>query len=667
MRSSTAEFVMKIRAVLENSSCGLACALLGLATLGVASVPCVAQQGERLQPDAREGSYASTHIVVELTPRFARAAETAHLTRGGQFVTAARSAMSRELDASFRRWGAFDIRPIFNFDFIHADLAAKHGLDRFFVLEAAPGADMPAMAADFARHTDEIAAASVDAVGGVTSVFPDDPDFDRQWGLHNDGTELGCTEDADIDAPEAWEIETGEIAEPVIVAVVDSGVDPHPEFAARMVPGINTADPDPNGTGDDCTILHGTHVAGIIAAGGNDELGMAGICWGCRIMPVDILLDTQGGCSGFVSDLSEGISWAADHGAGVINMSLQYCGLTALQQVLLQNSLNFAADLGAVLIAATGNNYYCGVGQIAWPGRMSSTLAVGGITCDGTRAEVGVSANWSSNYGPEIDIVAPGDHIYSCAFGDTYQYLDGTSMATPHASGVAALIKSYVPSMPNTAILQLIKDTAVDIDAPGWDERTGRGRLNAYQALLAAPDYPRIVQSDPPSGAIDARRPHNPHDAQFRYGWNTVDITFPAAVGVITAADFVVTQTGGQSPTPPSISSVSFIDPQHRRIVLNRPIDPKAWTSIVHKTSQSRVLLGYLSGDVNGNACANAEDILALIDALNGVGDPLEIWSGDVDRSGVSNPADILEVIDLLNGAGIYEAYNNVCLPRVGP
>ncbi len=655
------------RAVPENPTSGLACALFGLATLTAASMPCGAQQVGRMQPDV-SGGYASTHIVVEFTPRFARAAEQAHMNRGGQFATAARVAMSPELDASFRRWGAFDIRPVFDFDFIHADLAAKHGLDRYFVVQTAHGTDTPAMAADFAKHRHEIAAASVDAIGGVTNFIPNDPDFYLQWGLHNDGTGIGCTEDADIDAPEAWKIETGEIADPVIVAVLDSGVDPHPEFATRLIAGINTADFDPNATDDDCNVFHGTHVAGIIAAGGNDEFGMAGICWGCYIMPVDVLSDALGGCSGYMTDLTEGITWSADHGADVINMSLQYCDLNALQQVQLRNALNFAEDLDTVLIAATGNNYRCGMGQIAWPARAEKTLAVGGITCDGTVALLGVSARWTSNYGPEIDVVAPGDGVYSCGGGDTYQFLDGTSMATPHAAGVAALIKSYLPTMPNTAVIQLIKDTADDLSVAGWDDRTGWGSVNAHQALLAAPDYPRITESDPPSGAVDARRPHNPWNDQFRYGWDSVDITFPTAVGVLTAADFVVTQTGGDSPTPPNISYISFIDPQRRRIVLDRQIDPKAWTSIIHITSQSRTDLGYLPADVDGSHCANAADVLALIDALNGVLDPpLGIWSLDVDRSDVSNPADILEVIDLLNGAQNYETYNNLCLPRIVP
>ncbi len=479
VRKSIAEFDMRSTAVLDNPMSGLVCALFGMATLASASLPCVAQQGGRWQPDV-SGGYASTHIVVELTPRCARDTAKSHRNRGGQFVKAARRAMSPGLNASFRRWNAFDIRPVFEFDFIHADLAAQHGLDRFFVVQTARGTDTPAMAADFARHGQEIAAASVATIGGVTSVFPDDPDFDLQWGLHNDGNGIGCTDDADIDAPEAWKIETGEIEDPVIVAVVDSGVDPHPEFVDRMVDGRNTADSDPDETGDGCFIYHGTHVAGIVAAGWNDELGMAGVCPGCRIMPIDVLDDALGGCRGSISDLSAGIAWAADNGADVINMSLQYCFLSGLEQLLLQNALDFATNLDVVLVAATGTNYLCDMGVIAWPGRSASTLAVGGITCDGTQALLGVSAGWTSNDGPEIDVVAPGDHIYSCGVGDTYQYLDGTSMATPHAAGAAALIRSSLPTIPNTAIIQLIKDTADDLSIPGWDDRTGWHRQSLH-------------------------------------------------------------------------------------------------------------------------------------------------------------------------------------------
>jgi len=484
MRLSAAESVMTSRAIRETQPPGSVYVIVFLTALTAASMPGRAQQAGGRQAHV-SGGYAATHILVELTPAFARAAWQGHLERGEQVATAVRAAMSRELDATFRRWGALDVTPVFGFDFIHADLAAQHGLDRFFVIQTVQGMDMPAMAADFARHQNEISAASVDAIGGVGNVIPNDPDFFRQWGLNNDGTGTGCTDDADIDAPQAWQIETGEIADPVTVAVVDSGVNPHPEFAARLVPGINTADPDPTATDDDCSIPHGTHVAGIIAAGGNDGLGMAGVCWGCNIMPVDILLDSLGGCSGTVTDLSEGIAWAADHGAGVINMSLQYCGLSSLQETLLQNALDFAEDLGAVLVAATGNNHSCGVGQIAWPGRMVNTLAVGGITCAGTVAQIGAGAGWSSNYGPEIDVVAPGDRIYSCGAGSAYQYLSGSSMATSHVSGLAALIRTAAPSLTNSEVLQLIKDTADDIAESGWDIKSGYGRVNAWRALRA--------------------------------------------------------------------------------------------------------------------------------------------------------------------------------------
>jgi len=606
-----------------------------------------------------EGGYASTHIVVQVTPNFAQAAERAHLTRGGQFVSAARAVMSAKLDAACRRWGVHDIRPVFDFEFQHPELAAKYELDRFYTIEVAQGTDAPAMAAEFGTYGGEIAVATVDTIGGISNVFPDDPDFDLQWGMHNDGSGPGCVADADINAPEAWKIETGEIADPVIIAIIDSGVEPHAEFVDRMVPGYNTADADPTATDDDCFVYHGTHVAGIAAAGGNDALGVAGVCWGCKIMPIDVLIDAApySGCNGIVTDLSEGITWAADHGADVINMSLQYCYLDAIQQVILKRAVDYAEDLGVTIVAAAGNNSYCGIGQIAWPAKFATTMAVGGITCDGTVA--------TTASGPEIDVAAPGDRIWSCGFADGYQYLDGTSMATPHVSGLAALIKSRVPEIPNTAIIQLIKDTAVDIETEGWDNRSGYGLINAYQALLEAPDYPRIVSSYPPSGSIDARRPTDPDNADVHYGWDSVELTFSRPMPAMTARDFVIEETGTN--VPPAISYIQFIDDYTRRVVLVRPIDPVEWTSVIHVTSQTRVDLGFMPGDVNGDTITVAADILELIDVLNGVGTASDIWSLDLDRSGETNAADVLEVIDLLNGAGVYEPYNNVRLPVIVP
>jgi len=642
----------------------LVCALV-VSVFAIA--PARAQNGPA--PDTI-GGYDSSHIVIQVRRGFAAAIQDSQRHHGGQLTDAARRVMSPTLDNSFRRWGVTRMRPVFETGFAHPDLAAKYGLDRYYILDTARGTNTPAMAADFAADGDEIAAAGVDAIGGVGAVIPDDPDFDQQWGMNNDGSIFGSVADADIDAPEAWEITTGEVDHPVIIAIIDSGVDPHPEFADRMIPGTNTADPDPTGTGDDCSLKHGTHVAGIAAAAGDNGLGVAGVCWGCEIMPIDILQDSYGGCSGIVTDLTEGITWAADHGADVINMSLQYNDLSALETILLQNAVNYANDLGVVIVAATGNNLSGGPGVVSYPAKSEHTLAVGGITkANQVASEVFSTANWASNYGPEVDVVAPGDHILSTFPPTSYQYLSGTSMATPHVSGIAALIRSIAPDMQPQTVCQLIMDTAVPMDAPPdklnppeW--YTGRGRVNAYDALAAASDYPRIIDSDPPDGAIDARRPFDPDDPNVRYGWSAVTLTFPAAtIATVGLNDFELVQNGGSTANTPAIASVEQIDADHLLLTLDGPIVPGAWTTIIHTMSGSRVRLGFMPGDVNGDAAATATDILELIDFLNGVSEPHEPWSTDVDRSGATNATDILEVIDLLNGAGQYPAYNNTRLP----
>ena len=426
------------------------------------------------------GVFAQGHIVVQLTEPFAR---TMRAQARDEPLQRLEATGARALVASTRNWRVTRMRPVFAFGFANPNGATRHGLDRYFIVETPQGADIAAMVTEFAAHRDEIAAASVDAIGGVAAPLPNDTDFHRQWGMHNDGSGTGWVQDADIDAPEAWQIESGQTAGPITIAIIDSGVNQHIEFSGRLVPGINTADPDPTGTEDDCSIAHGTHVAGIAAGRGDNGVGVAGVCWGCSIMPIDVLRDLQGGCSGSVTDLAEGITWAADHGADVINMSLQYCGLTPIQQAMLESAVNYAHDLGAVLVAATGNNNLCGPGQIAWPARFANTLAVGGITAGGEVAVNAVNANWTSNTGPEIDVVAPGDQIYSCSVNDGYRYISGTSMATPHVSGLAALLRHAAPTLTNAEVKQLIEDTADDVAELGWDSQSGHGRANALRAL----------------------------------------------------------------------------------------------------------------------------------------------------------------------------------------
>lgn len=462
---------------------GLAVACGSLAVLVALAAPLRADDPPR--PRDTFGGVASGHIVVQLTETYSDAVKAKQASTRSATLAAVEATASAELLTTSRRWNASRMSPVFSFGFGHPNLAARYGLDRYLVVETNANADVATMAADYTASHDEIAEASVDSVGGVGAVYPNDAFFDQQWWMNNDGSLLGSVADADIDAPEAWDIETGIVADPVTIAIIDSGVNPHPEISSRLVPGINTADPNPSGTSDDCSITHGTHVAGIAAAGGNNNIGVAGVCWGCNIMPVDVLVDALGGCSGYVTDLAEGIVWAADHGADVINMSLQYCGLSTSEQNLLAGAVNYAHDTGVVLVAATGNNLQCGAGQIAWPARLDHVIAVGGITKAGVVAVNHETANWTSNWGDEIDLVAPGDAILSLQGTNGYQTISGTSMATPHVSGIAALVLSHKPELTDTQVEQLLIDTAVDIGDPGWDNMSGHGLANAFGALHA--------------------------------------------------------------------------------------------------------------------------------------------------------------------------------------
>ncbi len=129
-----------------------------------------------------------------------------------------------------------------------------------------------------------------------------------------------------------------------------------------------------------------------------------------------------------------------------------------------------------------------------------------------------------------------------------------------------------------------------------------------------------------------------------------------------TAADFTVTQEGGVLAAP-TVAVVEHVGPQTVRVLLSDMIEPGAWTTVTHNSCGAITRVGYLPGDVNSDGTSAPVDILRLIDALNGVGDPRAIWSTDVDRSGIAGPPDILRVIDLLNGAGIYEMWLNRSLP----
>jgi parallel beta-helix repeat protein len=312
-------------------------------------------------------------------------------------------------------------------------------------------------------------------------VTPDDPSFNQQWSLHNIG-QTGGTYDADIDAPEAWDIEIG--SSDVVIAIVDSGVDyTHPDLADNIwinedeIPG-NGVDDDNNGFVDDIcgwdfanddndpmdSAGHGTHCSGIASAVTNNGAGIAGVCWNCKIMPVQM---------NFMMDMGvTAIIYAVDNGADVISMS--WGGYDPSQ--LLHETLQYAYDQGVVLAAAAGND---DIDKLAYPASYDEVIAVAATDDEDHKADF-------SNYGDWVDIAAPGVDIYSTLPNDKYKYASGTSMACPHVAGLAGLILSKDHSLNPDEVKFIIYGSA-DRLPPSETHDIGAGRINAYNALLSGP------------------------------------------------------------------------------------------------------------------------------------------------------------------------------------
>lgn len=285
----------------------------------------------------------------------------------------------------------------------------------------------------------------------------DDPGFSKQWNM------------GVIGIPNAWDIGTGE---GIIIAVVDSGVDlTHPDLAPKIVPGTNFVNPGREPQDDHG---HGTHVAGIAAAIANNGLGVVGVAPGARIMPVKVLDENIRG-----SKAAEGIRWAVDHGASVINLSLGD-DTQALLGPSFSEAIEYAWSKGVICVAGAGNMYLLDSGYTDQPALVVSATDRNDGKPDYSSG-VG-SAKWGiaapgggSEIGPEED------KIFSTWRGNAYHYAQGTSMAAPHVAGAVAILRG-LGLTPEQTIERLL-ETAKDVGAPGWDSTFGAGRLDVNAAL----------------------------------------------------------------------------------------------------------------------------------------------------------------------------------------
>ncbi len=342
-----------------------------------------------------------------------------------------------------------------------ADIAALVGLDRWYRVSIAPGSNALAVADTLRASWVGFEICEVDGVGGLADV-PNDTSFTTQYSLQNTG-QNGGTIGADIRAVQAWSVTTSNPT--IVIALLDSGVFPHTELEGRILPGRNI----PLGTTDTNDVCggHGTHVSGIMTAKGANAAGIAGMCWDAKILPVVIVNP----CSGLESYVADGLVWAIDQGAHVVNMSLQY----SLGSQYLYAAVQYAAAQGVPMIAATGNSN----GAVSWPAKWDETIAVAGSNRFDARYNV-------SNFGPEVDVTACGEAIYSLALNNGYVTRSGTSMAAPHVTGTIALMRAVYPTMSAAAIRTVLMQTARDLAPTGYDIYTGAGVINAGAAVLMA-------------------------------------------------------------------------------------------------------------------------------------------------------------------------------------
>lgn len=313
------------------------------------------------------------------------------------------------------------------------------------------------------------------------AVTPNDTLFGFQYALHNSGQEIGDspespngTPNADIKALAAWEETTGD--EEVVIAVIDTGVDmEHPDLKNQIHSnGRDFANEDDDSTDDQG---HGTFVAGIAASETNNDKGIAGVAWNCKILPIKAFSEEGEGTYEWIE---QAIIWAAEHEADVINLS----GGGPFPSQSLEAALIHAFSRDIVVVAAAGNEG----AEVLYPAAYDDyCLAVAATDFDDIRPD------WS-NFGPEVDVAAPGERVVgpvpTWLWGPDYipyGFWGGTSMSTPHVSGLAALIKSVKPWLDAADIMNVIRYSADDTNSatyPGKDDFIGYGRINMEKALV---------------------------------------------------------------------------------------------------------------------------------------------------------------------------------------
>ncbi len=347
------------------------------------------------------------------------------------------------------------------------------------------------------------------------TILPNDPLFESQWYLFNTGQSDGI-DNIDIYAPEAWKIRN--TSEEITVAIIDTGIDYNHQdlddniwINSNEIPN-NNLDDDDNGYVDDYYgwdfyssdnnpmdyMGHGTHVAGIVGAEGNNDIGVAGITWDVQLMPLKVFSDNENEDPYFKDkDVINAIEYATNNGADIINLSLgwlsnynweEYKQYSSEEYVAYKSALNYAASNGVVIVSALGNEESDTETYSSLPADFS--VEIPGMISVAAINNKGDLSNFS-NYGNLATIAAPGgqvgedntQNILSTLQGDKYDYLGGTSMSSPIVAGAAALLLAQDPTLTPSQVKELLLDQSSQLKDLE-DKIPGGKYLNIYESLL---------------------------------------------------------------------------------------------------------------------------------------------------------------------------------------
>jgi subtilisin family serine protease len=440
--------------------------------------------------------------------------------------------------------------------------------------------------------------AEPDTVESIDVTTPNDPEYTSapQWVWPKTQTNI------------AWDTTKG--SQGVVIAVIDSGINfTHPEFAGKTVPGKDFVNDDNDPTDDN---KHGTAVAGVIGAVSNNAIGVASACWECRIMPLKVMNNSG---SGNMSDIVEGIQYAANNGAKIMNLSLSGTGESSSQK----SAVDYAHSKGVIVVGSAGNE---GTDVPRRPGKYPNAIAVAATDQNDKLTSY-------SSFGQHVDIAAPGQARVPAHNSNGFITINGTSFSAPTVAGILGLLWSAVPTATPAELRYAIEKTA----DPCCDGKIAGGRINAAKALerLKQGNIPVPVNT-PPTVSFTAPAANAIVDRVVTVTATATDNTGVAKVEL--QVDNGRAMTDIAAPYSFTWSTIGVADGVHTLKLT--AYDTEGNTSTATRVVNVRVAPATKVGDLNGDGQVGIADLSQLMSAW-GTNNP----TADLDRNGTVNIGDL--------------------------